>query len=174
MSQGIPESIQQLVRKQSNAGTASTPIPNVQTAPMAPQKSIDLTAAEASIRVQGQFGKSLAAAEEDKAKVRTGNEAASVGDTAEQAANEVLKPVEGSSSPEWDKAIQHTAGVVEEAMKKAGQPDCNPFLWKKHNIDPLIETYRNGDRSKELLNKFLALKCPNQPTHVMKAFTTFS
>lgn len=170
---GIPKEVQDKVRAQATSGKASTPIPNVQTAPQATQKSVDLSAAEAAVRVQGQFGKSLAAAEESKLQVKTGNEAGSVSDSAKMASDKVMQPTDGVNTAEWDTAIKHVADVVETATKKAGQPGCNPFLWRKHNVDPLIEAYRNGDRSKELLKKLASLVCPEHPTHEMKGYTTF-
>lgn len=39
----------------------------------------------------------------------------------------------------------------------AGRPDHNPFIWFKEVVNPLLEKYDKGDRSKELFDKFLAL-----------------
>lgn len=50
----------------------------------------------------------------------------------------------------------------EQAMKSAGQPGCNPFLWLKENVTPLANAFRL-DPTKEVYTKIMALVVPTTP-----------
>jgi len=53
--------------------------------------------------------------------------------------------------------------IAENVNKTAGQRGKNPFIWVKNVVQPLVDRFMKGERTKELEKSILSL--PDEPEH---------
>src|SRR5437868_11843935 len=76
---------------------------------------------------------------------------------------ETNKPPVASIKPiaEWSfdeqKIKEHFGKIEENVNKQQGKKGFNPFFWLRDTVNPLIEEYKKGTRTKELEGKILSL-----------------
>lgn len=86
--------------------------------------------------------------------------------TSEELAKNPVTGVAPLSSDTFDgpSCIERITQVRDKALTYSGKPGCNPHLWLKENVQPLIERLERGETSKELFELVMALRCPDKPT----------
>lgn len=72
--------------------------------------------------------------------------------------------------PSKDALLKHLANVEKESIEnQAGKLNCNPFIWVRDNVTPLVADVKAAKEvSKELAAKVTALKALPKPPEEKK------
>lgn len=154
-------SIQQLsaqtaaaLRAKTNEGVLKTPIPDAvsQQPPQAGPATAPVQILQTATQVRGP--------QNDPTK--ESNKALTTEQIAENA------KLAGAKTEEWDKVFEHINKVHMEALSYSGKPGCNPHMWINEVLRPLVNQIKSGNRTKELYDVVMELRCPLNPNSTDK------